>query len=54
MPDAVWANVDDSLRLNPPVGWNAIPDSKTSHDIGNKRVDGGKTALLLVPSIIVR
>jgi RES domain-containing protein len=53
VPDPVWAAADRSLWGNLPVGWNAIPDSKTSHDIGEDWVADGKSALLMVPSVIV-
>lgn len=37
----------------PPVGWDAAPAGMTSIELGNEWVTQGKTALLLVPSVIV-
>jgi RES domain-containing protein len=53
VPDDIW---EDARRYkkHPPVGWDAIPTAKVSLDEGQKWLSGSKTALLLVPSVIVR
>lgn len=35
------------------VGWDALPAGKVSLDLGDRWLSSGKSALLLVPSVIV-
>jgi RES domain-containing protein len=51
IPDAVWAAA--RLMPAPPVGWDAIPTGKVSLDAGDAWLKGGRSALLVVPSVIV-
>ncbi len=53
VPDDMWHRAERSILDAPPVGWNSIPDSKTSHDAGEAWVAEARSALLLVPSVIV-
>lgn len=53
VPDALWA-ARDRLRLQDlRVGWNALPESKVSLDIGDAWLKNGTSAILEVPSAIV-
>jgi RES domain-containing protein len=54
IPDEVWANarVETPNRLR--VGWDAEPAGKVSIDFGTTWVRSGSSALLVVPSVIVR
>lgn len=52
VPDEVWngaAKVDPKRH----VGWDALPADKVSLDVGDKWVAARKSALLIVPSVIV-
>lgn len=53
IPDDVWANArveaPDSLR----VGWDAEPAGQVSIRLGTSWVRSGRSALLVVPSVIV-
>jgi RES domain-containing protein len=51
IPDAVWARAL-SLR-NPPVGWDAIPTGKVSLDEGDAWIKSNRSALMIVPSVVV-
>jgi RES domain-containing protein len=52
IPDAVFAR---GHELDPVahVGWDAIPESKTSIDAGDQWLDSESSALLFVPSVVV-
>jgi RES domain-containing protein len=51
IPDAVW---DRATHLPaPPVGWDAIPAGKVSLDEGDRWLKAGRSAVLIVPSVIV-
>ena len=52
IPDAVWQR---AITLQaPPVGWDAIPTGKVSLDEGDRWLKANRSALLLVPSVIVQ
>jgi RES domain-containing protein len=57
IPEKVWARRQErgegrgANRL--PVGWDAIPEGKVSLDCGDQWLESHKSALLLVPSVIV-
>ena len=50
VPDEVW---DMRLTLKLAVGWDAQPAGKVSLDAGDEWLALGKSALLVVPSVIV-
>ena len=51
IPDAVWAA---RTRLPPPpVGWDAIPEGLVSRHAGSSWLASGRSALLVVPSVII-
>ncbi len=52
IPDGVWQR---AITLDvPPVGWDAIPTGKVSLDEGDRWLKAHRSALLLVPSVIVQ
>jgi RES domain-containing protein len=53
VPDAVWA-ARTILTRPPAVGWDAIPEGLVSRSIGSAWLKGGASALLAVPSVIIR
>lgn len=52
VPDDVFAAAE-TLDVTAHVGWDAIPESKTSIDAGDQWITGMTSALLRVPSAIV-
>ena len=52
IPDAVWQRA--IILQAPPVGWDAIPTGKVSLDEGDRWLKANRSALLLVPSVIVQ
>ena len=52
VPDDVWA-AREVLARPLPVGWDAIPEGLVSRAQGSAWLRAGKTALLVVPSVIV-
>ena len=52
IPDALWS--DAHAVPAPPVGWDAIPTGKVSLDAGDAWLKGNRSALMIVPSVIVR
>ncbi|WP_308419605.1 RES family NAD+ phosphorylase [Chitinimonas koreensis] len=52
IPDALWDAAErvDAAAL---VGWDALPAGKTSLDHGEAWVRGMRSAVMLVPSIVV-
>lgn len=52
VPAGVWA-AHEVLQRPPPVGWNAIPEGLVSRSLGSAWLASGRTALLVVPSVIV-
>lgn len=53
VPDDVWAARQEETMATLPVGWSAVPEGKVSLDRGDAWLVGGKSALLLVPSVVV-
>jgi RES domain-containing protein len=53
VPDEVWAQATPVTAETGPVGWDAIPTGKVSLDLGDAWINEKKSALLLVPSVIV-
>jgi RES domain-containing protein len=52
IPDTLWY---DAHRVPaPPVGWDAIPTGKVSLDAGDAWLKANRSALMIVPSVIVR
>ncbi|RYE77421.1 MAG: RES domain-containing protein [Oxalobacteraceae bacterium] len=52
IPDDVW---ERAIVLHaPPVGWDAIPTGKVSLDEGDRWLKANRSALLIVPSVIVQ
>ncbi len=52
VPHDIWS-ARQVLKRPPPVGWNAIPEGLVSRSIGSAWLSAGKSALFLVPSVIV-
>ena len=53
VPDDVWAAADVSPTQHVDVGWDAVPPGKTSIEFGTAWVTSQRSALLIVPSIVV-
>lgn len=53
IPDDVWADARTETPASLPVGWDAEPAGKVSIQFGTAWVRSGRSALLLVPSVIV-
>jgi RES domain-containing protein len=53
VPDEVWTKSIAINKEDGPIGWDAVPTGKVSLDVGDKWLSGKKSALLLVPSVIV-
>jgi RES domain-containing protein len=53
VPDEVWAAARQLTPADLRVGWNAIPEGKVSLDTGDGWLHDARTALLVVPSVIV-
>jgi RES domain-containing protein len=51
IPDDVWERA--TALIAPPVGWDAIPTGKVSLDEGDRWLKANRSAVLLVPSVIV-
>jgi RES domain-containing protein len=52
VPDDVWAG-RETLSRPPAVGWDAIPEGLVSRAAGSAWLSSVRTALLLVPSVII-
>mgnify|MGYP003430434968 CR=1 FL=1 len=50
IPDLIW---QDREILVPPAGWDAVPSGLTSKSAGDAWVASTRSAILLVPSVIV-
>ncbi len=50
VPKAVWSNAE---RYDPSVGWDAEPAARVSIAAGTDWLQSGRSALLLVPSVVV-
>ncbi|AOY95435.1 hypothetical protein BKK79_27095 [Cupriavidus sp. USMAA2-4] len=53
IPDDVWEAAGRLTAATAPIGWDAVPAGKVSLDAGEDWVAAGRSALLLVPSIVV-
>ena len=53
IPDDVWADARTETPASLPVGWDAEPAGKVSIQFGTAWVRSGRSALLVVPSVIV-
>jgi len=52
VPDDTWARRQHLARPLP-VGWNVVPEGRTSRALGSAWLASGTSALLCVPSVIV-
>lgn len=52
VPDKVWA-AREIPGSPPPVGWDAVPEGRVSRGEGSAWLRSGRTALIIVPSVIV-
>ena len=52
VPDDIWAAREIMVRP-PSVGWDAIPEGLVSRGEGSDWLKSGRTALLVVPSVII-
>lgn len=52
IPDRVWA-ARQTLRRPPRPGWDALPEGLVSRGEGSAWLKAGRTALLVVPSVII-
>jgi RES domain-containing protein len=53
VPDDVWEARREWAAADLPSGWNAIPESKVSLDIGDRWLQDASSAVMVVPSVIV-
>ncbi|MEO8188659.1 MAG: RES family NAD+ phosphorylase [Burkholderiaceae bacterium] len=53
VPAAIWKTRTTLKETGLDPAWRSIPAGKASEDIGSSWYQSGKTALLLVPSVIV-
>ena len=53
IPDPVWAAAEKETPESLPVGWDAEPASRTSSSFGTKWLRRGRSAVLVIPSVIV-
>jgi len=53
VPEALWASRTQLKPHELAIGWDAVPESKISLDIGDAWLKGAQTAILEVPSAIV-
>ena len=53
VPDDVWDARIRMLADELPIGWDAVPESKVSLDVGDAWLKGAGAVLLEVPSAIV-
>ena len=52
VPDDIWAS-RETLTRPPAIGWDAIPEGLVSRTAGSAWLGSGRTALLLVPSVVI-
>jgi RES domain-containing protein len=52
VPEEVWA-AREVIAQPLPIGWDAIPEGLVSRALGSKWLSTARTALLVVPSVIV-
>ncbi len=53
IPGALWANAQRMTASSLPVGWDALPAGRDSIRFGDNWTASGRSALLVVPSVIV-
>ena len=53
VPDAVWAIAEAATSVSAPIGWDAEPAGCASIAFGSDWAASKRSALLLVPSVIV-
>jgi RES domain-containing protein len=53
VPEPVWHARERQTSASLPVGWDACPAGKVSLDFGDEWLQSNRSALLLVPSVIV-
>lgn len=53
VPDAVWAGREELVAAKLPATWKAIPAGAASAAIGSQWIKSRRSAILLVPSVIV-
>ena len=53
IPDPVWAAAQRETSATLPVGWDAEPASRTSIGFGSAWLRSGRSAVLVIPSVIV-
>lgn len=51
--DDAWAARETLTASNAPKGWDALPSGKASLDTGDAWLASGRSALLMVPSVVV-
>jgi len=53
IPDLVWAAAQRETAASLPVGWDAEPASRTSIGFGAAWLRSGRSAVLVIPSVLV-
>ena len=53
IPDSVWAAAQRETPASLPVGWDAEPASLTSTSFGSAWLRSGRSAVLVIPSVLV-
>jgi RES domain-containing protein len=53
IPDPVWAAARTETPASLPVGWDAEPASRTSISFGTAWLRSGRSAVLIIPSVLV-
>jgi RES domain-containing protein len=53
VPDAVWGRAQIETEASLPVGWDAEPAGRASIKFGSDWIKARRSALLLLPSVIV-
>ena len=53
VPDPVWRVREIQSQVTLPMGWEACPAGKVSLDFGDTWLKSNRTALIIVPSVIV-
>jgi RES domain-containing protein len=53
IPDPIWATAQKETPASLPVGWDAEPASRASISFGTAWLRSGRSAILILPSVIV-
>lgn len=53
IPDPVWKAASKETPVSLPVGWDARPAGRVSIDFGTAWLKNGRSAVLIIPSVIV-